>query len=150
MTFCHITVVDSLLHQHTWSHARGVLQKICACWSSKFWLLLYLILSTFTTYQYTNFVQKTLNLAEIRCFLPSFAKNTHNLCTLGAFICGETPNRYTEICEKAPQKAGTYMYTMSMWVPPRPLHSREVVQMGRMPMWMIWVSAQVSVFCLCY
>ena len=30
----------------------------CACWTLKFWLSLYLILSPFTTHQYTNFVQK--------------------------------------------------------------------------------------------
>ena len=29
------------------------------------------------------------------------------------------PDRYTKFCEKAPQKAGTYTYTMSMWEPPR-------------------------------
>ena len=29
------------------------------------------------------------------------------------------PDRYTKFREKAPQKAGTYTYTMSMWEPPR-------------------------------
>ena len=28
------------------------------------------------------------------------------------------PDRYTNFHEKAPQKAGTYTYTMSMWNPP--------------------------------
>ena len=28
------------------------------------------------------------------------------------------PDRYTKIRKKAPQKAGTYTYTKSMWVPP--------------------------------
>ena len=30
------------------------------------------------------------------------------------------PHRYTRFREKAPQKAGTYTYTMSMWEPPTP------------------------------
>ena len=81
----------------------------------------YLILSPFTTHQYTNFVQKTPNFAKIWCFLPSFAQNRPNLCKLGAFIYDEnTPDRYTKIREKAPQKARTYKYTMSMWLPPSP------------------------------
>ena len=29
-----------------------------------------------------------------------------------------TPDRYTKFREKAPQKAGTYTFTMSMWEPP--------------------------------
>ena len=29
------------------------------------------------------------------------------------------PDHYTKFCEKVPQKAGTYTYTMSMWEPPR-------------------------------
>ena len=33
----------------------------------------------------------------------------------------KTPDRYTKFCEKAPQTAGTYTYTMSMWEPPRGL-----------------------------
>ena len=31
----------------------------------------------------------------------------------------KAPNHYTKFCEKAPQKAGTYTYTMSMWQPPQ-------------------------------
>ena len=30
----------------------------------------------------------------------------------------KTPDRYTKFREKAPQKAGTYTYIMSMWEPP--------------------------------
>ena len=30
------------------------------------------------------------------------------------------PDRYTKFREKAPQKVGTYTYTMSMWEPPPP------------------------------
>ena len=35
----------------------------------------------------------------------------------------KTPDRYiNKFLEKAPQKAGTYTYTMSMWDPPGPKH----------------------------
>ena len=39
---------------------------------------------------------------------------------LGSFVSDENPppDRYTKFREKAPQKAGTYTYTMSMWDPP--------------------------------
>ena len=30
----------------------------------------------------------------------------------------KTPDPYTKFFEMAPQKAGTYTYTMSMWKPP--------------------------------
>ena len=47
-----------------------------------------------------------------------YDKNTPNLCKLGIFTYDETLDRYTKICENAPQKAGTYTYTMLMWEPP--------------------------------
>ena len=37
----------------------------------------------------------------------------------------KTPDRYTKFREKAPQKAGTYTYTMSMWEPPRAPHQQK-------------------------
>ena len=34
-------------------------------------------------------------------------------------LCDESPpDHFTKICEKTPQKAGTYTYTMSVWEPP--------------------------------
>ena len=35
----------------------------------------------------------------------------------------KTPDHHTKFCEKVPQKAGTYMYTMSMWEPPGSKHA---------------------------
>ena len=68
----------------------------------------------------TNFEQETPNLAKIGCFLPSLAQNTPNLCKLGAFICDETPRSLYPNPQKSTQKADTYTYTMSMWVPASP------------------------------
>ena len=73
---------------------------------SKFCLLLYLILSPFTTHQYTNCVQKVPNFATVGCFLPSFAQNTPN------WVPSSVIN--INIHKKVPQKTGTYTYTMSM------------------------------------
>ena len=77
----------------------------CTCWTLKFWLSLNLSFSTFTTHQYTNFVQKSHNFAKIGCFLPSFAQNTPNLCKLGAFICDEThPITLPKYVKKHPER----------------------------------------------
>ena len=37
------------------------------------------------------------------------------------------PDRYTKFREKAPQKAGTYTYTKSMWEPPPPPREHELL-----------------------
>ena len=59
-----------------------------------------------TAHQHTNFEQKTPNIAKIECFLPSVA----------FLSVKKTPDSYFKICEKASQKAGTQMYTMSMLI----------------------------------
>ena len=38
------------------------------------------------------------------------------------------PDRYSKFREKAPQKAGTYTYTMSMWEPPPPGQNARATQ----------------------
>ena len=45
-----------------------------ACWTLKFWLSLYLILSPFTTHQYTNFVQKHPILLKFGAFYHHLLK----------------------------------------------------------------------------
>ena len=74
-----------------------------------------------TTIPNTIFERKAPNFDQIVCFLQLFAQNTPNLCNLGSFVSDENtspPDRYTKFHEKVPQKAGTYMYTMSMWESP--------------------------------
>ena len=46
---------------------------------------------------------------------------------MGAFVCDENPlpdHYYTKFRKKAPQKAGTYTYTMSMRGPPPDCNGR--------------------------
>ena len=62
--------------------------------------------------------KKTPNLLKLGAFYDNLLKNTSSLCKLGTCIFDENPHRYTKICEKTPQKAGTYTHTMSMWEPP--------------------------------
>ena len=100
------------------------LQKIkcgCACQMSKFWLLLYLFLYPSTINQYTNFVQKTTNFAQIGAFY-------NNLLNFPP-----PPNRYTKSGNKTPQKTGTY--TMSMWESPPGSTSIETLYGEVPPKW---------------
>ena len=93
-------------------------------------------------YLYTNFLP---NFPPIT--IP-FSKERHPiLIKLGAFYNNlpkihpiyviwapsslmKTPDRYTKFCEKAPQKVGTYTYTMSMWEPPPPDTSYFYLRIG--------------------
>ena len=62
----------------------------CACRTSKFRLSLYLILSPFTTHQYTNFAQNT-HFCSNWVLFTVIPPNTPYLCKVGAFICDENP-----------------------------------------------------------
>ena len=76
------------------------------------------------THQYTIFERKAPNFDQIGCFLQYLAQNTPNLCILGSFVSDENPPiAIPNFTKKAPQKAGTYTYTMSMWGPPGPKFS---------------------------
>ena len=89
----------------------------CACRTTKFWLSLYLFFGKFPTHQYTNFVRKAPNFAQIGLFLPKFLKIHPIYANWAPWSVKNTPHRYTNFCEKAPQKAGTCTYTKSMWEP---------------------------------
>ena len=57
-----------------------------------------------STYHFFCRPTKAPNIAKIVCFLPSFV----------LLSVKKIPDRYSKICEKAPQKAGTQTDTMSM------------------------------------
>ena len=46
----------------------------CACRTKKLWLSLYHIFTQLPTYQYTDFVRKALNLAQIGCFFTGVSR----------------------------------------------------------------------------
>ena len=93
----------------------------CACQTSKFWLLLYLILSPFSSIYHSSIYQfctKTPNLLKFGAFYHHLLKvHSINVNWVPSSVM-KTPHRYTKIHEKAPQRQAHYMYTMSMWVPP--------------------------------
>ena len=92
-------------------------------------------------------------------FLPNFppisipfSKEKHPLLTkLGAFYNNlpkihpiyviwapsslVNPHRYTKFREKAPQKAGTYTFTMSMWDPPPGSHQTHAQSWHKPKLW---------------
>ena len=79
----------------------------CACRTSKFWLSLYLFLSPFTTHHYTDFVKKYTPFRPNWVLLRYFLLNLR----FGCFVCDENPPiAIQKISEKAPKKAGTYIY----------------------------------------
>ena len=93
----------------------------CACQTSKIWLSLYQFFVEFLTHQYTIFEKKHPISIKLGAFNNNLQKNTPNLFNLGSFSSDENArDRYTIFREKAPQKAGTYTYTMSMWETPSP------------------------------
>ena len=78
-------------------------------------------LSSFTTHQYTNFIQKTPNFAQTGCFLWVFAQITPNLCKSGTFTCDKKPRSllYQNLQKSAPKGRHIYVsYIMPMWEPP--------------------------------
>ena len=65
----------------------------------------------FITHQYTNFEPKTPILLQLGAFNYYFLK-IHPIYVHWVFSSVmKTPDRYTKIREKAPQKAGTYIRT---------------------------------------
>ena len=60
-----------------------------------------------------------LRESTITCFTVNnkLLKNTPKVLNLGSFVSDENPPNI-KFLEKAPQKAGAYTYTKSMWEPP--------------------------------
>ena len=65
---------------------------------------------------------------ELGAFWTNFLKYTQFSQIGRVHLRRKPPHRYTKICEKPPQKAGTYTYTMSMWVPPRAFGSNKITK----------------------
>ena len=88
-----------------------------------------LILSSFATYQYTNFVQKhpPQLCSKWVLFTIICSKHTQFVSTGCLCLWWKPPNHYTTSCKKVPQEAGIYTYTPCQWekAPPRVVHSIE-------------------------
>ena len=107
-----------------WPGGGVTLAKIvhgCACRKSKTWLSLYHFFAQLPTHQYTIFDRKHPILPKLGAFYNNLLK-IHPIFEFGLLLLWrKPPDRYTKFGEKAPQKAGTFTYTMSMWEP----HPRE-------------------------
>ena len=90
----------------------------CACRTLKIWLSLDQFLPNFPPISILFVEEKHPILAKLGAFYNNLPK-IHPIYALWApSSLMKTPDCYTKFCEKAPQKAGTYTYTMSMWEPP--------------------------------
>ena len=93
--------------------------RTCACQTSKIWLSLYQFFAQFLTHQNTIFERKASPILTKLGALNNNLPKIHPIYVIWAPSSLMKPaNRYTKFCEKAPQEAGTYTYTKSMWEPP--------------------------------
>ena len=70
--------------------------------------------------QYTNFIPKTPNFAQIGRFNDNLLQMASNLCKLGVFVCDENPDRYTKLCNKSTPKGRHIRIPCQCETPPPP------------------------------
>ena len=84
----------------------------CVCRTSKIWLSLYQFYAYFPPISIQFSKEKYPILTKLGVFYNNLPK-IHPI-----YVIWKLSDHYTKFREKVSQKAGTYMYTMSMWEPP--------------------------------
>ena len=93
----------------------------CTCRRLKIWLSLYQFLLDFPLISIPFSKEKHPILNKLGAFYNNLPK-IHPIYVIWApsSLMKLPPDCYTRFCKKAPQKADTYMYNMSMWELPPP------------------------------